>query len=195
VRYTFEDFRHAHGLHADEASGRLWAFMGDLTGGILRSTDAGFEWQSVLLDPEAVIVDAVTTPEGLLFGTDGLYLPLRPAIKRLRADDTLQTLARLPGPSYSIHPNPAGGFLVGTTRETGGDVYAACDLSAHLFGSADGQVWSEVLALPRASAFDYCRIDPRWSLPTGEVVVDVDNARGFGPGGRGFIVFRMVPRG
>ncbi|HCF60364.1 MAG TPA: exo-alpha-sialidase, partial [Myxococcales bacterium] len=46
VRFTFEGFRHAHGLLADPKTGALWAFMGDYTGGILRSYDSGHSWQT-----------------------------------------------------------------------------------------------------------------------------------------------------
>lgn len=192
VRFTFEGFRHAHGLLADPKTGALWAFMGDYTGGILRSYDSGHSWQTVLRSTEAVLVDAVATSKGLLFGTDALYRPLRPAIKLLHTDDSLETLAPLPGPSYSIHALSGEGFLLGTTRETGGDVYGWCDLSARLFGSADGRTWSELLALPRANPFVYCRVDPRWSLPAGEAIIDLENVKGLGT--NGFLIVRVSGR-
>lgn len=194
VRHTFLGFRHAHSLLADPASGSLWAFMGDATGATLRSSDMGVTWSVVIPGLQGVIVDAVMTPNGLLFGTDGLYRPAQPRIERLAPGDLLSVLQDLPGPSYSVHKVDPAGFLLGTTRETGGDVYAPGDDSAHLFSSVDGMSWREIMSFPRIDPTAYGRIDVYWSLPDGRVVVEVANGQEFGMTGSGFMLATPVLR-
>lgn len=188
VRYTFQGRRHCHALIADPAKKALWALMGDRFGGLLRSTDRGFSWTPVVDGPPGVAVDAVVTPEGLLLGLDNLFLPDRPVIKRVNPDDSVTVLAPLPGPSYSIVRLPSGGYALGTTREVDGDVYPPGDESAHVFASADGERWQEVFDIPRGLRDEYGRADVRWSLPTGEVALELINARSFGHLGRGYVL-------
>jgi hypothetical protein len=190
VRYTFQGSRHAHAIIPDPASGALFALLGDWSGGLLRSFDAGGSWSQVLGVPDGVAVDAVVTQAGLLFGRDALYLPAQPAIVRLTSDGTETVLASLPGPSYSIHSLAGGGYLLGETREPAGDVYSQDDLSAHVFGSRDGVVWSHLLAFPRASPLDYVRADIHWLLPSGEVLLELWNTETLAPGGNGFLILR-----
>ncbi|HEX5011632.1 MAG TPA: exo-alpha-sialidase, partial [Planctomycetota bacterium] len=200
VRYTFGGRRHAHALLADPARGALYCLLGDPTGGIMRSQDGGHSWSSFVEGFDGVVVDAVMTDRGLLYGTDGLYAPAYPRILATALDGTRQALLDLPGPSYSIlevGPQSAlgqGGFLLGVTRETDGDVYDPDDLAAHVFSSPDGTRWRELLAFPRLSPDDYARADVRWQLRSGEVVLELFNVEGLGPEGRGFVlldVFRQ----
>ena len=194
VRYVFEGRRHGHGLVADPAQGVLWAMMGDLKGGLLRSTDEGMTWRPVVEGPPGVAVDAVVTPKGLLFGTDNLYAPPLPAVQRVGGDDVMVRLTELPGPSYSILEVPGGGYVIGTTRETGGDVYAPDDFSAHVLSSEDGETWTEFQAFPRASDDDYARADVYWKLPSGEIVLALSNTQELGSR-RGFLLLEAVRDG
>lgn len=191
VRHVFQGYRHAHGLLADPTAGTLWAFLGDPTGAIVRTRDRGASFAAVVPAPLGVIVDAVVTPRGLLFGTDGLYQPSFPRIARLGLDDQLAILADLPGPSYSLHALQPAGFLLGTTREPDGDVYPPGDDAAHLYGSVDGDLWQEVLGFERADPTGYGRLDVYWSLPDGRALVEFANAKGLGTG---FLVARPVLR-
>ena len=193
VRHVFEGRRHGHGLVADPAQGVLWAMMGDLKGGLLRSEDEGMTWQPVLDGPPGVAVDAVVTPRGLLFGTDNLYTPPLPAVQRVGREDTMVHLGELPGPSYSVLEVPGGGYVMGTTRETGGDVYAPGDVSAHVLYSADGETWREFRAYPRATEDDYARADTYWKLRSGEIVLELSNTQELGR--RGFVLLKAVREG
>jgi hypothetical protein len=190
VRHVFEGRRHGHGLVADPVQGVLWAMMGDLKGGLLRSEDEGMTWQPVLDGPPGVAVDAVVTPRGLLFGTDNLYTPPLPAVQRVGSEDTMVHLGALPGPSYSVLEVPGGGFVMGTTRETGGDVYAPGDVSAHVLYSAEGDTWREFQAYPRAAEDDYARADVYWKLRSGELVLELSNTQELGR--RGFLLLKAV---
>ncbi len=135
-------------------------------------------------------VDGVITPNGLLFGLDNLYLPARPSITLLQRDGVQVDLAPLPSPSYSVHALPAGGYLLGVTRERDGDVYPEGDVSARLYGSADGSRWSELLAFPRLQPDASVRADVYWHLPSGDALLQLENAARMAPGGHGFLILR-----
>ena len=167
--------------------------MGDLHGGLLRSEDEGYTWHPVVDGPPGVAVDGVVTSRGLLFGTDNLYAPPLPAVQLVTPADAMVRQAPLPGPSYSITAIAGGGFILGTTRETGGDVYAADDVSAHVYFSADGKAWTEFRAFPRLTDTDYARADVYWQLPSGELVLELSNTRELGP--RGFLLLKAVRGG
>ncbi|ATB29201.1 hypothetical protein [Melittangium boletus] len=194
VRYVFEGRRHGHGLVADPVQGVLWAMMGDVKGGLLRSEDEGMTWRPVVEGPPGVAVDAVVTPKGLLFGTDNLFAPPLPGVQRVGGDDVMVRLTQLPGPSYSILEVPGGGYVMGTTRETGGDVYAPDDFSAHVLYSADGETWTEFRAFPRATDNDYARADVYWALPSGEIILTLSNTQELG-WRRGFMLLEAVRHG
>jgi len=132
--------------------------------------------------PWGVAVDGIITPPGLLFGSDTLYGPDFPSVRRVGANDELIEMTRLPGPSYSVLRLRDGGYLMGTTRETGGDVYAPGDEAAHLFMSTDGRTWKEFMAYPRLLPDDYARADAYWQLPSGEVLLQLTNVQGIGTG-------------
>ncbi len=195
VRATFTAFRHGHGLLADPASGTLWLFMGDRTGGTLVSHDAGrtTSMARAALDG-GVLVDGVAVSGGLLAGEDSLYQPLYPHVISLSPAGAYDQLVPLPGPSYSFHAASGGGYLVGAARESGGDVYAPGDVSAHLLSSPDGVQVEEVLACAQSDPTDTTRADVFYELPTGEAVVDVRNCVGFGPGGAGYVLLRRTSR-
>ncbi|WNZ63710.1 hypothetical protein QEG98_08410 [Myxococcus sp. MxC21-1] len=182
VRATLTGRRHCHSLVADAEQGVLWAMMGDARGGLLRSVDDGVTWSAVVDGPRGVAVDGIITPPGLLFGSDTLYGPDFPSIRLVGANDEMMEMTRLPGPSYSVLRLRGGGFLMGTTRETGGDVYAPGDESAHVFISADGRTWTEFMAYPRLLPDDYARADVYWQLPSGEVLLRLTNVQGIGTG-------------
>jgi hypothetical protein len=192
VRHVLEGYRHAHAVIADAGRGALWLLMGDGTGGLLRSLDGGTSFAPVVGSPDGVAVDAsVLGDGGLLFGRDALFHPAQPAVVRLDGEDHATVEASLPGPSYSIHALAGGGgFLLGETHEVAGDVYPPDDSSAHLFGSGDGRGWTELMAFTPLSYQDYTRADVRWQLPTGEALVEVANALGYGPGGKGYLVLK-----
>jgi hypothetical protein len=194
VRATFTAFRHGHGLLADGATGTLWLFMGDRTGGTLVSHDGGRTATLVRAPLEGgVLVDGVAVPGGILAGHDTLYQPLYPHVISLSPAGAYVEHAALPGPSYSFHPASGGGYLIGAAREPGGDVYAPGDVSAHLLSSPDGVHIEEVLAYARSDPGDTARADVYFELPTGEAVVDVRNCAGFGKGGVGYVLLRRAP--
>ncbi|WP_338871345.1 GDSL-type esterase/lipase family protein [Myxococcus stipitatus] len=182
VRATLTGRRHCHSLVADPEQGVLWAMMGDARGGLLRSVDDGVTWRTVVDGLRGVATDGIITPLGLLFGADTLYRPAIPSIRRVQSNDEMVEMTRLPGPSYSVLRLRDGGYLMGTTRETGGDVYAPGDETAHVFMSADGRTWKEFMAYPRLLPDDYARADTYWQLPSGEALLKLTNVRGIGTG-------------
>jgi hypothetical protein len=183
-----------HRLRADPSTHVLWALFGDseAQSGIYRSTDAGRSWQLLLGGQDGIAVDATPLPGGgLLFGQDILFLPRRPSVVRLDSAGRYTILAPFIGPSYSIHALEQGGFVVGTARERIGDIYPPAEVSAHLYGSADGVTWTRLLDYPWLDPNDYyVRADVYWELPTHELVLTLYNAAGFGPGGRGYQLLR-----
>jgi hypothetical protein len=188
VRYTFTDHRHAHALQPDPAHGALWITFGDSTAqsGIYRSTDGGRSWTRMLGGQQGDVVDAIVRPDGLLFGQDISYLPNLPHIATLSSSGAYRELLPITGPSYSSHGISSGGFLVGAAREPGGDIYPPGEVSAHLYGSADGVSWKDLRQYPRLSDADNARADVYWELQTGELVLQLWNAQGFGPDGKGY---------
>jgi len=46
--------------------------------------------------------------------------------------------------------------------------------------------------VPRLSSSDDVRTDVYWELATGELVVSVRNASGFGPDGRGYLLLHTI---
>jgi hypothetical protein len=193
-RHVFTDHRHGHGLRADPARGALWIFMGDRTGGTLLSRDGGATATLVRGPLEnGVFVDAAVVPGGILAGNDSLYAPLYPMVVSLGLDASFEVRAALPGPSYSFFPLSGGGYLVGTAREAGGDVYAQEDVSAHLLHSEDGLTFREVFSCERLDPGTAARSDVYGELASGEPVVEVRNCVGYGPNGMGYVILRRVP--
>jgi hypothetical protein len=192
ARAVFTDHRHGHGLHADPASGALWLFFGDRTGGTYFSLDRG---ATVTLVRTALdggsLVDAVTTASGILAGMDSLYQPLFPHVVSMSLGASYQQVAALPGPSYSFHAVSGGGFVVGAAREAGGDVYDAAPPAAHLLTSEDGATFADALQFPWLGGADAGRADVYWELPTGELVADVRNVDGFP--GVGYALLEVRP--
>ncbi|ACL66849.1 glycosyl hydrolase, BNR repeat protein [Anaeromyxobacter dehalogenans 2CP-1] len=189
VRAETSEHRHGHGLLADPATGALWLFYGDRVGGTYLSFDGG-RTQALVRGPleGGVLVRAVATPEGLLGGIDSPFTLVVPHVITLSFGGAYEAGFRLPGPSYSALALRGGGYLVGAAREPAGDVYPDGDVSAHLFASADGAAFDEVFACARLSPDATARADANWQLASGEVVVDVLNCEGFGPGGAGYVL-------
>jgi hypothetical protein len=197
VRRTFTGHRHGHGLAVDAVRHALWAFFGDTPSqaGTFRSTDAGNTWQLILGGQKGLIVDGTVLADGsLLFGQDIVYLPERPRIVQLTPGGIYTGLYALPGPSYSTHAVRGGGFVVGAAREPGGDIYPPGEVSAHVVGSLDGVTWEELLSYPRLDANENVRADVYFELPSGLLVLQLENAQGFGPGGRGYQLLRPLWR-
>ncbi len=184
VNTTFSGHRHAHAVRADLSTNALWVFFGDTDPqcGLYRSLDRGATWKLMLGGQQGDVVDGTFTSAGLLFGQDISYLPPTPTIALVTRAGVESILQSLPGPSYSTHALSAGGFLVGVTREPDGDIYAPGEVSAHLFGSADGNSWKELFAWPRIDANDYARADVYWELPSGEAILQLWNVQGPGKG-------------
>jgi photosystem II stability/assembly factor-like uncharacterized protein len=197
VRHTFSGHRHGHGLAVDPVRHALWVFFGDTTrqSGTFRSTDGGRTWRSVLSGPVGRPVDATVLEDGtLLYGQDTLYLPPRPSIVQLAPDGTYVELALLPGPSYSTFASSTGGFVLGSAREPGGDVYPAGDESAHVWASVNMLDWEKLLSYRRVDPTVTVRADVYYELPSGLLILQLQNAQGFGPGGYGYQLLRLTRR-
>jgi len=197
VRTTFDGHRHGHGLAPDPARHALWAYFGDSTvqSGAYRSTDGGATWTAVLADTQdGDIVDAVVLSDGsLLCGQDISFLPPQPSIARIGIDGSITRYLTLPSASYSTHAVGSGGYVVGATYERGADVTPDGWTRGTLWGSGDGEHWDKLLEVPQLDPADV-RTDVYWELPSGELVVNVRNALGFGPGGVGYMLLRTSRR-
>jgi hypothetical protein len=197
VRYTFLGHRHGHGLAADPSGHALWAFFGDTTrqSGTFRSTDEGRTWTRLLAGQEGCVVDGTVLGDGsLLFGQDISYLPGRPHVAQLAPDGTYAALALLTGPAYSTYAVRGGGFVVGSAREPGGDIYPPGEVSAHVWASLNGVDWVDLRRYPRLSSNDTVRADVYYELPSGLLVLQLKNAQGFGAGGEGYQLLRLTSR-
>jgi hypothetical protein len=195
VQQTFEGHRHAHGLAVDPDRKALWVYFGDFDyqSGAYRSTDGGATWTGILKGREGDIVDATVLADGsLLCGQDISYQPLFPSVTRIGLDGSVRHLVTLPSASYSTHAISTGGFVVGTTYEVASDVSPAGWTRGSLWGSGDGVHWKKLLDVPRLSSNGDVRTDVYWELSTGELVVSVRNAAGFGPDGRGYMLLHTV---
>jgi len=184
TRATFTDRRHAHGLRVDQATHSIWVFFGDnmVRTGMVRSTD-GWHFDPIVTGAAGSAVDAVFTERGMMFGQDLVYSGGTPSsLSLMGTDDEPKVMARLPGPSYSIHATPVGGAIVGTTREPGGDVYAPGDDSGHILVSADGVTWDDVLQYPRIGDTAYGRVNVYWALKSNELVVSLSDVSPIGSG-------------
>jgi hypothetical protein len=201
VQHTFEGHRHGHGMVPDPARHTLWAFFGDTDpqSGTYRSTDGGASWTAIVAgSQDGDLVDAALLPDGsLLCGQDISYrgsTPDRPQIARIALNGTVTHILTLPSASYSTHAVRSGGYLVGTTYELDSDVSPAGWTRGSLWGSVDGWSWEKLLDVPQLDSKEDVRTDVYWELASGEQVVSVRNAAGFGPGGRGYMLLRLTRR-
>jgi len=201
VQHTFEGHRHGHGMVPDPARHALWAFFGDtdLQSGTYRSTDGGASWTAIVAgSQDGDLVDAALLPDGsLLCGQDVSYrgsTPDRPQVARIAFDGTVTHLLTLPSASYSTHAVRSGGYVVGSTYELYSDVSPAGWTRGSLWGSVDGWSWEKLLEVPQLDPKEDVRADVYWELASGEQVVSVWNAAGFGPGGRGYMLLRLTRR-
>ena len=172
-------------MMADPVRHVLWAWFGDTDAqsGTYRSTDGGFTWTLVHGTQATGQVDSTILSDGsILFGQDITYQPEYPHAARLTADGTLTEYLLLPGPSYSTHPLPGGGYVMGVARENGGDVYPAGDVSAYVYTSVDGVQWEQVLQFPRLSSSEDVRADVYWALPNGDLLLELRDANAFSSG-------------
>lgn len=199
VRYTFEAYRHLHAVIADPDTGALWVLAGDSTGELLKSTDRGLTWRTMVklkdtVNGVAVAVDALPLPGGgLLYGTDAINRPRgETGVVRIDPDGVIHYVGQLPGPSYSILRHSSGAIFLGTSREPSGNVYAEGDISARFFGSVDGVDFKELLAFERISENSNAHLRSFWELPTGELVIEVENVQGFGEDGEGYLLARPI---
>ena len=191
VRHVFQGHRHGHGLAVDHNAGALWALFGDTTpqSGTYRSTDGGRTWVTMVTGQEGDVVDATVLNNGtLLFGQDISYEPSEPHVATVTPSGDYNEGFKLSGPAYSTFAARSGALLVGAAHEVGTDVSPPGDVSAHLFGSADGVHWTELLRVAPNNTDDV-RLDAYWELPSGEVLIQADNAAVFG--GRGYYVVRL----
>jgi hypothetical protein len=197
VRQVFNGHRHGHGLAVDPARHALWAFFGDnpQQSAILRSTTGGSAWQPVLVGQEALVVTAAVLEDGaLLYAQDINWLPGRPHIVQLAPDGTYVELESLSGAAYSTYAVRAGGFVAGVAREPLGDAYAPEEKNAHVWASLDGVDWVDRLQYPRLDPNENVRADVYAELPSGLLVLQLQNAKGFGPGGLGYQLVRFTRR-
>ncbi len=188
---TFNTHRHGHGVIADPARHALWAVFGDTDpqSGTYRSTDGGQTWTTMATAQPGDIVDGTILPDGsLLAGQDISYQPDFPHVARIGLDLSITNYVQLPSASYSTHAVGSGGYVVGATREQGADVTPSSVTTGSLWGSGDGVHWAKLLDVPEANTIEDCRTDVYWELASGELVVNVKGASGFGANGRGYLL-------
>ena len=82
--------------------------------------------------------------------------------------------------------------MVGTTYELYNDVSPPGWTRGSLWGSVDGWSWEKLMEVPQLDPKEDVRADVYWELASGEQVVSVQNAAGFGPGGRGYMLLRLT---
>ena len=195
VRNTFATHRHGHGMIPDPARHALWIYFGDTDAqsGIYRSTDAGNTFTLMLSGQPGDVVDAVVRADGtLLFGQDISFLPPTPHIATLTIAGAYNELIQIIGPSYAIHAIRSGGYIVGSEREPDDDIFPPGEVSAHVYASPDGVSWQRVLDYPRLNSADNARADVYWELPSGELLLELENIQGFGPQGKGYQLLKVV---
>jgi hypothetical protein len=189
-RQVWNGYRHVHGVIADPTRNELWAILGDPTGGLFRSRNLGQTFTEVINAPDGVGVHAALNSRGLIYGTDAIFAPATPGIVQVARDDTYRFVASLPGPAYSIMRHSSGVLLMGITNEPSGDLYPG-EVNVYLFGSYDdGVTWQQLLRLPRNDRQGFARLDVRWELPTGEVVIELENVQLTGGGGYALLALR-----
>ena len=200
VQNTFTTHRHGHGLMPDPSRHALFAFFGDHSwqSGLYRSTDGGASFTAVTEGTQAGdIVDITVLGDGsVLCGQDISYVgstPDKPQVAHFALNGVETDYVTLPSASYSTHAvRSSGGFVVGTTHEEGADVEPSGWTKGTLWGSGDGTHWQQLLTVSQQTAGDDVRADVYWELPSGELVFQVRNAAGFGPGGRGFLLLKPI---
>ena len=195
VKWTFTGHRHGHGLAADPAHHALWAFFGDSPkqSSIVRSTDAGNTWLRIVSGQNALVVTATVLPDGsLLYAQDINWLPGRPHIVQVSPDGTYVELEQLSGAAYSTYGVRAGGFVAGVAREPLGDAYAPSETNAYVWASLDGVSWDPLLTYPRLDPEENVRADVYDELPSGLLVLQLQNVKGFGPRGLGYQLLRFT---
>ncbi|RKH28966.1 WD40/YVTN/BNR-like repeat-containing protein, partial [Corallococcus sicarius] len=194
VRVTFQEHRHGLALFADATRSVLWATFGSnaTQAAVQRSTDGGRTWTKVMGGYAAnAVTGTVLSGGALLLGQATLYEPEHPKLLRVYASGRVDALRTLPGPAYSLEDLPGGGWALGTARANVGDVQPASDVYARLFTSTDGTTWAEALRYEQAGNTAVARADVWGVLATGDLVVRVENLKGFGTGGKGFQVLRV----
>jgi hypothetical protein len=194
VRSTLTAHRHGYALFVDATTGALWATFGSSTAqsAALRSTDGGRSWTVMLGGYAANGVAGVVRSDGsLLLGQSTLYQPEHPKLLRLFPSGRVDALLTLPGPAYSLLTVSGGGWVLGTGWASAGDITAPGDVYTRLFTSGDGVTWRESLRYERLSSTAFARADVWGVLPSGELVVRMENVSGFGASGRGFQVLRV----
>jgi len=195
VQHTFEGHAHAHGLAADPAHKALWVYFGDSNAqsGAYRSIDGGATWTAIVNGKQGNLIDAVMLADGSLLGGQSIsYQPGYPTVARIGVDGSVAHRLTLPSASYSTHAISTGGFVVGTTYEVDNDVSPAGWTRGSLWGSGDGVQWKKLLDVPRLASTGDVRMDVYWELATGELVVSVRNAAGFGSAGRGYMLLHTM---
>ncbi|MFP2930797.1 exo-alpha-sialidase [Pyxidicoccus sp. 3LG] len=194
VRSTLTAHRHGYSLFAEPTTGALWATFGSskTQSAVLRSTDGGRNWTTIFSGYAANGVAGVVRSDGsLLLGQSTLYQPEYPKLLRLFPSGRVDALLQLPGPVYSMLAVPGGGWAMGTGWASSGDIQAPGDVYARIFVSGDGVSWGEALRYERLSSTAFARADVWGVLPSGELVVRMENVRGFGTSGAGFQVLRV----
>ncbi len=138
--------RHVHALIRDpEDDRRIWVLTGDRDGeSRILFTDDEFRSVQCFLDAGQMsrATDLVVRDGNVYWGMDSPTTPASLMVARKEQPLETHALVELPGPTYYMGANEAGGAYLGTTVEPGP---ASKDRCAHLFGMRPDGLWEEVL--------------------------------------------------
>jgi hypothetical protein len=81
--------------------------------------------------------------------------------------------------------------VLGSAREPEGDVYPPGEESAHVWASFDMLDWKRMLSYRRLETTRTVRADVYYELASGLLILQLQNAQGFGPGGYGYQLLRL----
>jgi photosystem II stability/assembly factor-like uncharacterized protein len=185
VATVVQTSRHAHCTSYDPYTGDVYVCLGDWgpQSQILRSTDRGRTWSVFIRGWNDRAVDLAFDRNYVYFGQDNQNVDsIIRADKKTGATSVLSSIA---GASYSALRLKGGTILIGQTHEPSGSIYRG-QRTVHLYASADGRVWRDVLQRPiQSDGAGYAYIDAYYQYPDGSLPLSIS--------GYGTVVVRVGP--